>query len=45
MGRQAVELVMAKVRGDPVPEATLLEARLTVRDTSGPAPSRAAPTP
>jgi DNA-binding LacI/PurR family transcriptional regulator len=45
MGRQAVDLVMAKVRGDPVPEATLLEARLTVRDSSGPAPSRAAPTP
>jgi DNA-binding LacI/PurR family transcriptional regulator len=37
MGRQAVELVMAKVRGDPVPETTLLEARLTVRDSSGPA--------
>ena len=37
MGRQAVELVMAKVRGGPVAEATLLEARLTVRDSSGPA--------
>jgi DNA-binding LacI/PurR family transcriptional regulator len=37
MGQQAVELVMAKVRGDPVPETTLLEARLTVRDSSGPA--------
>jgi DNA-binding LacI/PurR family transcriptional regulator len=36
MGRRAVELVAAKLEGQPVPEATLLQPRLTVRDSSGP---------
>lgn len=39
MGRQAVELAVAKLEGQPVPEATLLLPRLTVRDSSGPAPA------
>ncbi|PGH44893.1 transcriptional regulator, LacI family [Micromonospora sediminicola] len=35
VGRQAVTLLMRRLRDEPVPEVTLLEPRLTVRDTSG----------
>ncbi|MGC4892856.1 LacI family DNA-binding transcriptional regulator [Micromonospora sp. DT31] len=35
IGRQAVGLLMRRLRDEPVPEVTLLEPRLTVRDTSG----------
>lgn len=38
MGRQAVELVMAKLRGVQQERVTLLPPELTVRDSSGPAP-------
>ena len=39
VGRQAVGLLMAKLDGRPVPEATLLPPRLTVRaSTAAPAP-------
>ena len=39
VGRQAVGLLMAKLDGPPVPEATLLPPRLTVRaSTAAPAP-------
>ncbi|MCT2581616.1 LacI family DNA-binding transcriptional regulator [Actinophytocola gossypii] len=34
VGRQAVGLLMAKLAGDPVPDATLIDARLTVRDST-----------
>ncbi|MDG4800918.1 LacI family DNA-binding transcriptional regulator [Micromonospora sp. WMMD980] len=34
IGRQAVTLLMRRLRDEPVPEVTLLEPRLTVRDTS-----------
>ncbi|WFE40334.1 LacI family DNA-binding transcriptional regulator [Micromonospora sp. WMMD998] len=34
VGRQAVTLLMRRLRDEPVPEVTLLEPRLTVRDTS-----------
>ncbi|MFV2097736.1 MULTISPECIES: LacI family DNA-binding transcriptional regulator [unclassified Micromonospora] len=37
VGRQAVSLLMRKVRGDAVPAATLLDPRLTVRASTGPA--------
>ncbi|QMU69819.1 LacI family DNA-binding transcriptional regulator [Streptacidiphilus sp. P02-A3a] len=40
LGRQAVELVMARINGDPAPEVTLLTPVLTVRESSGPAPHR-----
>ncbi|MEV0329705.1 LacI family DNA-binding transcriptional regulator [Micromonospora echinospora] len=38
-GREAVSLLMRKLTGEPVPDATLLEPRLTVRGSTGPAPS------
>ncbi|HZG02426.1 MAG TPA: LacI family DNA-binding transcriptional regulator [Streptomyces sp.] len=38
MGRRAVELVMAKVRGEREERLELLPPRLTVRASSGPAP-------
>ncbi|MFR9777476.1 substrate-binding domain-containing protein [Micromonospora sp. MS34] len=34
VGRQAVTLLMRRLRDEPVPEVTLLEPRLTVRDSS-----------
>ncbi|MEU1812530.1 LacI family DNA-binding transcriptional regulator [Micromonospora aurantiaca (nom. illeg.)] len=34
VGRQAVALLMRRLSGEPVPEVTLLEPRLTVRGTS-----------
>ncbi|MEV5632222.1 LacI family DNA-binding transcriptional regulator [Micromonospora tulbaghiae] len=34
VGRQAVALLMRRLSGEPVPEVTLLEPHLTVRDTS-----------
>ncbi|MFD6716531.1 LacI family transcriptional regulator [Micromonospora sp. TSRI0369] len=34
VGRQAVALLMRRLSGEPVPEVTLLEPRLVVRDTS-----------
>ncbi|MFJ6956407.1 substrate-binding domain-containing protein, partial [Micromonospora aurantiaca (nom. illeg.)] len=34
VGRQAVALLMRRLNGEPVPEVTLLEPHLTVRDTS-----------
>ncbi|MEV4755599.1 LacI family DNA-binding transcriptional regulator [Micromonospora sp. NPDC049559] len=37
VGRQAVSLLMRKLEGDPVPEATLLDPRLTVRASTAPA--------
>ncbi|PJE99246.1 LacI family transcriptional regulator [Streptomyces carminius] len=40
MGRRAVELVMAKVRGEREERLELLPPRLTVRASSGPAPGR-----
>ncbi|MFD1832974.1 LacI family DNA-binding transcriptional regulator [Streptomyces desertarenae] len=39
MGRRAVELVMAKVRGEREDRLDLLPPRLTVRTSSGPAPA------
>jgi DNA-binding LacI/PurR family transcriptional regulator len=39
MGRQAVELVMAKIEGREPAALTLLPPRLTVRASTGPAPS------
>ncbi|MTE21244.1 LacI family DNA-binding transcriptional regulator [Streptomyces sp. TRM43335] len=39
MGRRAVELVMAKVRGERDERLDLLPPRLTVRTSSGPAPA------
>ncbi|MEU6037639.1 LacI family DNA-binding transcriptional regulator [Actinomadura sp. NPDC047616] len=38
VGRQAVELLMAKLEGDRVPAATLVPPRLTARASSAPAP-------
>ncbi|MFI6230411.1 LacI family DNA-binding transcriptional regulator [Micromonospora echinospora] len=38
-GREAVSLLMRKLAGEPVPDATLLAPRLTVRGSTGPAPS------
>ncbi|GAA4135097.1 LacI family DNA-binding transcriptional regulator [Actinomadura keratinilytica] len=38
VGRQAVELLMTKLEGVPVPDATLVPPRLTARASSGPAP-------
>jgi DNA-binding LacI/PurR family transcriptional regulator len=35
VGRQAVRLLMAKLEGEPVPRSTLLEPRLTVRESTG----------
>ncbi|OLF12182.1 LacI family transcriptional regulator [Actinophytocola xinjiangensis] len=35
VGREAVGLLMAKLGGQPVPDATLIEARLTPRDSTG----------
>jgi DNA-binding LacI/PurR family transcriptional regulator len=40
VGQQAVALLMRKLRDEPVPEATLLEPTLIVRDSSAAAPSR-----
>lgn len=40
VGRQAVSLLMRRLRDEPVPEVTLLEPRLTVRDSTA-APARA----
>lgn len=37
-GRQAVSLLMRKLAGEPVADATLLEPRLTVRGSTGPPP-------
>lgn len=37
LGRQAVELVMARINGGDAPEITLLTPVLTVRESSGPA--------
>ena len=34
VGRQAVALLMRRLSGEAVPEVTLLEPHLTVRDTS-----------
>ncbi|EEP69926.1 transcriptional regulator [Micromonospora sp. ATCC 39149] len=34
VGQQAVSLLMRKVHGEPVPDATLLEPRLTIRDST-----------
>jgi DNA-binding LacI/PurR family transcriptional regulator len=46
VGRQAVSLLMRKLEGDPVPEGTLLDPRLTVRASTAPAPtSDAGPRP
>ncbi|MER5454460.1 LacI family DNA-binding transcriptional regulator [Micromonospora sp. NPDC002389] len=36
IGRQAVALLMRKLAEEPVPETTLLEPRLTVRDSTAP---------
>lgn len=36
VGHQAVRLLMAKLEGDQVPAATLLEPRLTIRHSTGP---------
>ncbi|MCL2553817.1 MAG: LacI family transcriptional regulator [Actinomycetia bacterium] len=41
MGRQAVELVMAKIEGREAAPVTLLPPQLTVRASTGPAPSAA----
>jgi DNA-binding LacI/PurR family transcriptional regulator len=41
LGRQAVELVMRRIEGGTPPEITLLTPVLTVRESTGPAPSRA----
>ncbi|MFD8386693.1 LacI family DNA-binding transcriptional regulator [Streptomyces sp. NPDC059679] len=41
MGRRAVELVVAKLEGHGSDEVALLEPQLTVRASSGPAPSAA----
>ncbi len=38
VGQQAVSLLMRKVHGEPVPDATLLEPRLTIRDSTAAAP-------
>ena len=35
VGRQAVRLLMAKLEDEPVPRSTLLEPRLTVRESTG----------
>ena len=43
VGREAVSLLMAKLNGQHVPEATLLAPRLTVRASSQPRRSAAAP--
>ncbi|MFI7427864.1 LacI family DNA-binding transcriptional regulator [Micromonospora sp. NPDC049836] len=37
VGRQAVTLLMRRLREEPVPRVTLLEPRLTVRDSTAPA--------
>lgn len=37
VGRQAVTLLMRRLREEPVPQVTLLEPRLTVRDSTAPA--------
>ncbi|MEU4570606.1 LacI family DNA-binding transcriptional regulator [Micromonospora sp. NPDC023956] len=37
-GREAVSLLMRKLTGEPVPDATLLAPRLTVRGSTAPAP-------
>lgn len=37
LGRQAVSLLMRKLAGEPVPDATLLDPRLTIRASTGPA--------
>lgn len=39
MGRHAVDLVLAKLNGSPTQEVRLLGPELTVRSSSGPAPS------
>lgn len=39
MGRRAVELVMAKLNGEPDERVELLPPELVVRDSSGPAPT------
>ncbi|MFC1429258.1 LacI family DNA-binding transcriptional regulator [Streptacidiphilus sp. N1-3] len=39
LGRQAVELVMSRINGGIPPEITLLTPVLTVRESTGPAPS------
>ncbi|MFC1409580.1 LacI family DNA-binding transcriptional regulator [Streptacidiphilus sp. N1-12] len=39
LGRQAVELVMSRINGGTPPEITLLTPVLTVRESTGPAPS------
>jgi DNA-binding LacI/PurR family transcriptional regulator len=39
MGRRAVELVMAKIRGDEPDTVTLLPPQLTARASTGPAPA------
>jgi DNA-binding LacI/PurR family transcriptional regulator len=38
VGRQAVSLLMRKLEGETVPEATLLDPQLTVRASTAPAP-------
>jgi DNA-binding LacI/PurR family transcriptional regulator len=43
VGRQAVSLLMRKLKGEPVPEATLLDPRLTVRASTGRAASSRSP--
>ncbi|MFF3307228.1 LacI family DNA-binding transcriptional regulator [Streptomyces sp. NPDC002952] len=40
VGAGAVDLVMRKLRGTPVPEATVLEPRLTERSSTAPGPAR-----
>ncbi|WP_407952065.1 LacI family DNA-binding transcriptional regulator [Plantactinospora sonchi] len=39
VGRQAVTLLMRKLAGEPVPDATLLDPRLTVRASTAPPPA------
>jgi DNA-binding LacI/PurR family transcriptional regulator len=43
VGREAVSLLMRKLDGQPVPEATLLDPRLTVRASSTAAPAVVGP--
>ncbi|MFC9324560.1 LacI family DNA-binding transcriptional regulator [Kitasatospora sp. NPDC057015] len=45
LGRRAVELVLGRIDGGSTPEVTLLTPVLTPRESTGPAPLAAAPSP
>lgn len=45
VGRQAVSMLMRKLNDEEVPDATLLDPRLTARDSTAPAPAATTPAP